>query len=130
MQWAMVVPKGDLMRRMVMLTVMALAVGAGQVAYAQGYYRPYPHPSYSYGRPNPTLMPRGYIGFSGFGTGVLSQSGGAELIDNGGGVSVWGGVRFGPMFGLELNWTGSFHNPATDCIDPYLCGLSYLVLDI
>ena len=95
-------------------------------------------PAYAqyYGRPrmgvgvNPTLMPRGYIGFSGLGTAILNQSGGAELIDNGGGVSLWGGIRFGPIFALELDWMGSFHNPAQSFCDAFGCtGFNYLVLE-
>lgn len=106
------------------LLISGTALLATSPAYAQYYGRH--RPMMGYGA-NPTLMPRGYIGFSGLGSAVLNQSGGVELLDNGGGVSIWGGVRFGPIFALELDWMGSFHNPAGAC-DPAVCVVNYLVL--
>src|SRR5579884_2880909 len=90
--------KGEsLMKRIVASLVLVSAFGVAQTAHAQ-YYQPRPRLVYAGG--DPTIMPRAYIGFSGFGSAVLNQSGGAELLDNGGGVSVWGGFRFGPVFAL------------------------------
>jgi hypothetical protein len=118
------------MKRIVCSLVVCAAIGAAGAAHAQGYYRP--RPQYSYNL-NPMNGIRGYIGFAGLGTGVLAQSGGAELLDNGGGVSIYGGLRFGPIFALELNWTGSFHNPALGCVGDVnvaYCTSNYLVLDL
>jgi hypothetical protein len=107
------------------LLVCGTVALAASPAYAQYYGRP--RPVMGYGA-NPTLMPRGYIGFSGLGSAVLNQNGGAELLDNGGGVSIWGGIRFGPIFALEADWMASFHNPAGAC-DPAICTVNYLVLE-
>jgi hypothetical protein len=108
-----------------------ICVCAGS-ALAQGYPPP-PPPGYGYNS-NPMNAIRGYIGLSGVGTGVIAQSGGAEYIGKGGGgVSVWGGIRFGPVLALEINYTGSFHNPATACASDgfaAVCDANYLVLDM
>jgi hypothetical protein len=74
-----------------------------------------------------------YVGFSGLGTGVVAQSGGVEYMESGGGGSIWGGLRLGPLVALELSYTGSLHNPAEACeIGRYydLCSANYLVLDM
>ena len=138
------------MRRIASLVAAALVCLAGASAFADGaaaeggaagaaaaegggsgqpgYYRPRPR----YYQQNPMYDVRGYIGFSGVGTGVISQSGGAEYLGKGGGgFSLWGGVRFGPVLALELNYTGSFHNPAFAC-DQFgdICASNYLVLDM
>jgi opacity protein-like surface antigen len=91
-----------------------------------------PPPQYGERPAHPAYAVRGYVGLAGVGTGVLGQSGGAEYIGTrGGGFSLYGGVRLGPMFALELNYTGSFHNPQSTCSgDGSLayCSASYLGL--
>jgi hypothetical protein len=78
---------------------------------------------------------RGYFGISGVVTGVLHQSGGAEYVSTGGGgAAIWGGVRIGPIFAFEANYTGSFHNHADyvcgNSLYYEICGADYLVLDM
>jgi hypothetical protein len=117
----------------------------GQYAQQPGYYQapPPPPPGYyrrRYYAPGPYVPPnymyqtRAYIGFSGVGTGILNQDGGAEYLGKGGGgFSLWGGVRLGPVLALELNYTGSFHNPALACASGFyvdICDSSYLVVDM
>ncbi|HJZ88973.1 MAG TPA: hypothetical protein VKN99_27570 [Polyangia bacterium] len=125
------------MKRIVLLLVATILCGAAATsAHAeelQGYYQPPPPRGYRYSV-NPMYAVRGYIGFSGVGTAVLAQSGGAEYLNRGGGgLSLWGGIRFGPVFALELNYTGSFHNPVSGCdVGVYytICSANYLVIDM
>jgi hypothetical protein len=73
---------------------------------------------YRYRRARPgaavVIVPRGlYVGGGLLGTAILDQRGGPEYLDNGGGLSLYGGIRLGRMLALELGWLGSLHNPQT-----------------
>lgn len=107
-----------------------LLVGGAAAAHPTGY--PHRHVrSYGYQQAEaPADEVRAHLGFSGFATAVLGQSGGPELIAAGGGASVFGGLRLGPRLGLELGWTGSFHNgsPVYEQSGYYI-GTSYLALN-
>ena len=75
------------------------------------------------------IYPRGlYVGFGLLGNVILSQSGGDELIDNGAGVSLFGGWRLADKLALELGYMGSAHNPADVDIGPYR-DVDYLILN-
>lgn len=66
---------------------------------------------YGYGSP----IDRGgaYLGISGMGNFVLNQSNAPVdgFIDQGGGLGLFFGWRFAPMFALELGYAVNFHNP-------------------
>jgi opacity protein-like surface antigen len=53
-----------------------------------------------------------YFGGGLLGNLILSQEGDTELLDNGGGLSLFAGWRLGQRLALELGYMGSFHNPA------------------
>jgi opacity protein-like surface antigen len=79
--------------------------------YARGRGRVYVSPASSAGV---VIYPRGlYFGLGLLGTGVLSQEGEGELLDSGGGLSLYGGWRLGHRLALELGYMGSAHNPAS-----------------
>jgi len=60
------------------------------------------------------LLPRGlYVGAGIVGTKIVTQSGGPELLDDGAGLTLYGGVRISRSLALELGWTGTAHNPET-----------------
>lgn len=80
---------------------------------------------------------RGYLGLGGMGTFVLKQDGGAERFDHGGAFSIFGGLDFGRIVGVEVSYTGSYHNPDTTLVcgpDYYgygnYCDVNYLTLDL
>lgn len=92
------------------LLVSALTVAAlAPEAHAQSYYYG-PPPASMVVRPRPEFW---YMGVGLVGTTILDQTGGPELLQNGGGVSVWAGVNVSRELSLEVGWLGSFHNPAT-----------------
>jgi len=68
---------------------------------------------YPGGHVSVVVVPRGlYLGVGLAGAHVLDQRGGAELLESGGGVSLFGGWRVIDRLALELGYTGTFHNPA------------------
>jgi len=99
---------------------------ASDVASAHRYYyHRYPRYrsgysyGYSYGYATASVAPvispvSWYIGLGGMGVNVMSQEGGPEPLENGGGATLFLGVRLSRMFGLEVSWLGSFHNPTQD----------------
>jgi hypothetical protein len=97
----------------------------GPYYYHPYYYRPGYYSSYATTGYSPWTW---YAGAGAFGTKILSQSGPTEQLDSGGGVSLWGGIRFNRRFGLELGWLGSFHNPSTTATW-YGNDTNYLVLE-
>lgn len=112
--------------------VLALLLGAAAPASARSYYSHGRGRGYGYVSSG-SSPGQFYLGISGVGTGVLKQHGGVEYMASGGGMSIWAGLRLGAPLALELNYTGSFHNPATACeIGTYydICSANYLVLDI
>lgn len=89
------------------LTIGASTADA-QRYYARGRGRVYVQPQASV-----VVVPIGlYFGGGLLGNLILSQEGGNELLDNGGGLSLFAGWRFGQRLALELGYAGSFHNPA------------------
>lgn len=100
-----------------LVLVLALAALPGP-ADARRYYR-------SRARVGVVLVPSGlYVGGGPAGALVLQQSGGPELLDNGGGLTLFVGLRINPRLALELGWLGTFHNPAEVYGD-----IDYLVLN-
>lgn len=60
------------------------------------------------------LVPRGlYFGAGIVGTKILKQNGGPELLDDGAGLTLYGGIRVSRALALELGWVGTAHNPET-----------------
>jgi opacity protein-like surface antigen len=45
-------------------------------------------------------------------TKIIDQRGGPEQLDDGAGVSLYGGFRVGERLALEVGWLGSLHNPS------------------
>jgi hypothetical protein len=89
------------------LVALALALAAlPDRADARRYYR-------SRARVGVVLVPGGlYVGGGPAGAAIIGQSGGPELLDNGGGLALFAGLRINPRLALELGWLGTFHNPA------------------
>ena len=76
---------------------------------------------------------RAYLGAAGLGTFVLRQQPGKEALQSGGGLSIFAGVDLGSWIGLEIGYTGSFHNPGWGCMSTFsreTCGAGYLVMDL
>jgi hypothetical protein len=44
-------------------------------------------------------------------TRILDQKGGAELLDNGAGLTLYTGLRVNRHLALEAGWLGTLHNP-------------------
>jgi hypothetical protein len=58
------------------------------------------------------VYPQGlYFGGGLVGTRILAQSGGDEILDHGGGLALYGGLRLNQHLALELGWMGTLHNP-------------------
>ena len=98
-----------------------------------------PPPRYVYRTQGPYARRfiRGYLGVGGMGTFVLKQDGGVEKFEHGGGFSIFGGLDFGRIVGVEVSYTGSYHNPDTTlgCGAGYseygnYCDVNYLTLDL
>ena len=109
------------------LTLVALALALGPFlaapAAAQTYYYP--------ARPARSVLiyPKGlYVGGGLVLSRILSQDGGAELLENGGGVTLYTGLRVNRVLALEAGWTGTFHNP--EAVDTgFGEDIDYLVLN-
>jgi opacity protein-like surface antigen len=75
------------------------------------------------------IAPHGWYGGVGLvGTKILDQRGGPEHVEDGGGLTIWGGIRFNERLAVELGWMGSLHNPAT-VTNGYWAESDYLVLE-
>lgn len=100
-----------------MLGVLMLAKPAEAQYYGGG--------GYGYGPPPPRPMfgyrhrVHGYVGAQLTGIGILAQSrdNAGYLGPGGGGGGLFGGVRLGPFFALELNWNFTYHNVLDDYYD-------------
>jgi opacity protein-like surface antigen len=73
---------------------------------------------YSYGYATATVAPvvavspvSWYLGLGALGVNVMEQDGGPEPLENGGGGTLFLGVRLSRVFALEVSWLGSFHDP-------------------
>jgi hypothetical protein len=109
------------MRKTVLTVLVGLTVlAAAQTADAQyyggggyGYGAPPPPPRWGYRH-----RIHGYVGAQLTGIGIVNQktdaSTGEYLGAGGGGGGLFGGVRLGPFFSLELNWNITYHNVAED----------------
>jgi hypothetical protein len=95
-----------------LLLSILIVCGISSAAQAQQTWGPYGRPA-----PRPYVTstyasdPIWYVGVGGFGTHILSQSGGPEVLRDGGGLSIWAGVHATRALSLELGWMGSLHNP-------------------
>ncbi len=89
------------------LCIGASSADAGRY-YVRGRGRVYVRPQAAV-----VVYPRGlYFGGGLLGNLIASQEGDTELLDNGGGLSLFAGWRLGQRLALELGYMGSFHNPA------------------
>ena len=89
------------------VALAGITMGAGDVD-AQRYrrYRPHHHGA------GVVLFPRGiYFGGGLVATRILDQDGGDELLDDGGGLTLYSGLRVNKSLALELGWVGTLHNP-------------------
>ncbi|MEK7703681.1 MAG: outer membrane beta-barrel protein [Myxococcota bacterium] len=69
-----------------------------------------------------------YGGIGLVGTKIVRQDGGPELLADGAGLSLYGGLRLGSQLSLEAGWMESFHNPAL--VETYYGEqLDYLVVE-
>jgi hypothetical protein len=75
------------------------------------------------------VMPRGlYLGAGFVGTKILHQEGGVDLLDDGGGLTLFTGMRLNRTVALELGWMATLHNPET-VITPFGDDVDFLVLN-
>jgi hypothetical protein len=115
-----------------LVPAVAAAQSGGQVYY--GPQQPPPPPPGGYhhrpARPMPAPISNStwYMGLGLFGTSIIDQSGGPEVLEGGGGVSIWAGVHLSNALSLEIGWLGSFHNPA-DVETYYGTETDFLVLE-
>ena len=99
-----------MIRKIVMLSLLAAVVGSSGVAHAE--YRRYYYPAYPFA--NPYTRTHFYLGASGVGAIVLDQTGPNAFLHHGGGFSLFLGVRFARFFALEAAWQPTFHNNEYD----------------
>jgi opacity protein-like surface antigen len=121
--------RGSRLLRTFVIAIVALAAIAGDADARRVYvYGPRPR-ARVYGTAGFVFAPHGWYGGVGIvGTRILDQSGGPEQIEDGGGLSIWGGIRFNERLALELGWMGSLHNPA-QVTDGYYLETNYLILE-
>jgi hypothetical protein len=111
------------------LTLLAPATADASRRARRHYY-------YAYESPPPWIAPPrfvgGFIGFTGFGTIALDQTGGVEYLRHGGGFGIFGGVHLGRVVSLHFGFDASFHNPVSSCVGrgPYVwCDANFLILE-
>jgi outer membrane protein with beta-barrel domain len=91
-----------------LLGAVTLAAAAPRAEAGRYYVRP-ARPQYHVGV---AVYPSGlYVGAGLVATRILDQSGGAELLENGGGLTLFTGIRISRPLALELGYLGSLHNP-------------------
>lgn len=107
--------------------VTLVAVAGDADAHRRGYYRR--RAVVGGGGTAVVVMPGNWYGGIGlFATKVVDQRGGPEQLEDGAGLSVYAGIRLNDRLALEVNWMGSFHNPAT-VTNGYWNETDYLVLE-
>jgi hypothetical protein len=113
-----------------LLALLAPATAEAQRRHRRRYYYT------EYSTPPPWIAPPrfigGFIGFTGFGTIALDQTGGVEYLRHGGGIGVFGGIHIGRIVDLHFGFDASFHNPDSSCVGrgPYLwCDTNFLILE-
>lgn len=75
------------------------------------------------------VAPHGwYLGAGAVATRILNQEGGNELLNHGGGVSLFAGMRLNRSLALEAGWIGTMHNPEQVSTD-FGTDTDYLVLN-
>ena len=112
-------------RPLLVAAVLGLALASG-TADAQPF-RPQP---YYEEHVQVYFVPAGlYVGAGLVASHVLDQSGGPELLEDGAGVTLYGGLRLSQRLALELGWLSTFHNP--EKVDTVYFGsdTDYLVLN-
>jgi hypothetical protein len=75
------------------------------------------------------FVPSGlYVGAGFIASHVLDQSGGPRLLEDGAGLTLYGGLRLSQRLALELGWLSTFHSPEN--VDTFYFGSDpdYLVL--
>jgi hypothetical protein len=92
-----------------LLVLCTLDLGEADAQYRRRTYRARPATSVGV-----YVVPRGlYFGAGLVGAKILDQSGGPELLEDGIGLTLFGGLRLSRVLALELGWVGTFHNPET-----------------
>jgi hypothetical protein len=72
----------------------------------------YHHPAYRPHSRAPAPHARSlYVGGGLAATRILQQEGGNELLEGGGGLSLFAGLRLNRTLALEAGWTATLHNP-------------------
>ena len=90
------------------LAGLLINVAFSSTALAQ----PYSQPAYRPHSRAVVVYPKGlYVGAGLAGTSILSQDGGNELLEGGGGVALHAGLRVNRTLALEAGWMGTLHNP-------------------
>jgi hypothetical protein len=100
------------------LSLLAAAVVLGTPLVAEAQY------GYGYAPPPPPPPPQwgyrhrihGFVGAEVVGMGIINQR--LEYtghVGSGGGFGLYGGVRLGPFFSLEGNWTFTVHDESWGC---------------
>jgi len=98
--------------------LQTVLIAAGLLIVAEGFESQEADAQYRRHRARPAaavvIFPRGlYVGGGVTGTAILNQRGGPELLEDGAGLTLYGGMRLGRVLALELGWIGSLHNPET-----------------
>lgn len=87
--------------------LLGLLVFGAAPASAQYRYRAAPRGHYGV-----AVFPPGlYMGVGAMATSILAQSGGQELLEDGGGLSFFLGMRLSPQLSIEGGLSTSLHNP-------------------
>jgi hypothetical protein len=96
-------------RLSLLITALSMSAVLGASSEARAQRRVYVAPR---GRVGVAIFPPGlYAGAGLTATKILSQSGGAELLDDGAGLTLYAGMRLNPRLALEAGWAGTLHNP-------------------
>lgn len=87
---------------------------AGRYYRSRHSHRPYYNPPPSQAHVG-IFIPWGwYVGAGLVATGVVHQQGGEELIGDGGGLTLYTGLRVHPVLALEAGWMGALHDPRSE----------------
>ena len=114
-------------RSLVAITVALGLVLASRTVDAQRYRHRYHYEEHA--RVRVVFLPYGlYVGAGLVGLRILDQSDEAELLDDGGGLTLYTGLRLGQRLALELGWLATFHNPESSETN-FGSGTDYLVLN-
>lgn len=97
-------------RTPIAVVVALCLVAAADGAEAQRYRSRVPDGGYA--RVQVHVIPHGlYVGAGLVGMRILGPRGGDALLEDGGGMTLYTGLRLGPRLALELGWMATFHDP-------------------